>query len=137
MRERNAVESLSFRESKQFGVDVEFANINGTMRTAQNENKRFMPLFGSDTFRSWILYFRPGEHTDMHYHQSPETFLVLEGKASIKGLKGEERIIEKNEIVFFAAKDYDQITSVGAEPLVLVGNRSEAFGGAHVTAEEE
>lgn len=116
---------------------MEFANINDTMRTAQNENKRFMPLFGSDTFRSWILYFRPGEHTDMHYHQSPETFLVLEGKASIKGLKGEERIIEKNEIVFFAAKDYDQITSVGAEPLVLVGNRSEAFGGAHVTAEEE
>ena len=137
MRERNAVESLSFRESKQFGVDVEFANINDTMRTAQNENKRFMPLFGSDTFRSWILYFRPGEHTDMHYHQSPETFLVLQGKASVKGLKGEERIIEKNEIVFFAAKDYYQITSVGAEPLVLVGNRSEAFGGAHVTAEEE
>jgi mannose-6-phosphate isomerase-like protein (cupin superfamily) len=137
VRERNAVESLSFRESKQFGVDVEFANINDTMRTAQNENKRFMPLFGSDTFRSWILYFRPGEHTDMHYHQSPETFLVLQGKASVKGLKGEERIIEKNEIVFFAAKDYYQITSIGAEPLVLVGNRSEAFGGAHVTAEEE
>jgi mannose-6-phosphate isomerase-like protein (cupin superfamily) len=137
MRERNTVEPLSFRESKQFGVDVEFANINDTMRTAQNENKRFMPLFGSDTFRSWILYFRPGEHTDMHYHQSPETFLVLQGKASVKGLKGEERIIEKNEIVFFAAKDYYQITSIGAEPLVLVGNRSEAFGGAHVTAEEE
>lgn len=116
---------------------MEFANIHDTMRTAQNENKRFMPLFGSDTFRSWILYFRPGEHTDMHYHQSPETFLVLQGKASVKGLKGEERIIEKNEIVFFAAKDYYQITSIGAEPLVLVGNRSEAFGGAHVTAEEE
>jgi mannose-6-phosphate isomerase-like protein (cupin superfamily) len=115
---------------------VEFANINDTMRTAHDENKRFVPLFGSETFRSWILYFRPGEQTDMHYHQSPETFLVLQGKASVKGLKGEERIIEKNEIVFFAAKDYYQITSVGTETLVLVGNRSEAFGGAHVTAEE-
>ena len=73
----------------------------------------------------------------MHYHLSPETFLVLHGKASVKGLKGEERIIEKNEIVFFGAKDYYQITNVGTEPLVLVGNRSEAFGGAHVTAKDD
>lgn len=65
------------------------------------------------------------------------TFLALQGKASVKGLKGEERTIEKNEIVFFGAKDYYQITNVGTEPLVLVGNRSEAFGGAHVTAEEK
>ena len=106
---------------------MEFANINDTMRTAKDENKRFVPLFGTETFRSWILYFRPGEHTDMHFHLSPETFLVLEGKASVKGLKGEDRILEKNEIVFFGAKDYYQITNVGTEPLVLVGNRSEVF----------
>ena len=116
---------------------MEFANINETMRTATEEKKRFVQLFGTDTFRSWILYFMPGDHTDMHYHLSPETFLVLQGKASVKGLKGEERIIEKNEIVFFDAKDYYQITNVGTEPLVLVGNRSEAFGGAHVTAKDD
>ena len=114
---------------------MEFANINDRMRLANAENKRFVPLFGSETFRSWILYFRPGEHTDMHYHLSPETFLVLQGKASVKG-KGDERVIEKNEIVFFGAKDYYQIANVGTEPLVLVGNRSESFGGAHVTAKE-
>jgi len=116
---------------------MEFANINDTMRTARDDDKRFVPLFGSETFRSWILYFQPGDHTDMPYHMSPETFLVLEGKASVKGLKGDERIIEKNEIVFFGAKDYYQITNVGTEPLVLVGNRAEAFGGAHVTAKED
>jgi mannose-6-phosphate isomerase-like protein (cupin superfamily) len=115
---------------------MEFANINDTMQAAKDGNRRFVPLFGSDTFRSWIIYFRPGEQTDMHYHLSPETFVVLQGKASVKGLKGEERVLEKNEIVFFGSKDYYQITSVGDEPLVLVGNRSEAFGGAHVTAKE-
>ncbi len=124
------------KAQQSFEGFMEFANINDTMRTAKEQDKRFMPLFGSETFRSWILYFRPGEHTDMHFHMSPETFLVLQGKASVKGLKGEERIIEKNEIVFFGAKDYYQITNVGTEPLVLVGNRSEAFGGAHVTAKE-
>jgi len=121
---------------ESLGGFMEFANINDTMRMAEDEKKRFVPLFGSDSFRSWILYFQPGDHTDMHYHMSPETFVVLQGKASVKGLKGEERIIEKNEIVFFGSKDYYQITNVGTEPLVLVGNRSESFGGAHVTAKE-
>ncbi|HJU62803.1 MAG TPA: cupin domain-containing protein [Candidatus Binatia bacterium] len=109
-----------------------------TTRCERRKNKtRDSSRFSAQTiFGSWILYFRPGEHTDMHYHMSPETFLVLQGKASVKGLTGEERIIEKNEIVFFGAKDYYQITDVGMEPLVLVGNRSEAFGGAHVTATE-
>jgi mannose-6-phosphate isomerase-like protein (cupin superfamily) len=116
---------------------MEFANLNDTMNTAKNDNKRFVPLFGNSVFRSWILYFRPGEHTDMHYHVSPETFLVVQGKASVKGIKGEERIIEKNEIVFFDSKDYYQITNVGTEPLVLVGNRSEGFGGPHVRKEDE
>jgi len=116
---------------------MEFANINDTMRAAKDENKRFVPLFGNENFRFWILYFLSGDYTDMHYHLSLETFVVLQGKASVKGLKGEERIIEKNEIVFFGAKDYYQITNVGTEPLVLVGNRSEAFGGAHVTAKDD
>ena len=93
---------------------MEFANINDTMRTAKDEDKRFVPLFGSDTFRSWILYFQPGDHTDMHYHLSPETFLVLQGKASVKGLKGEERVIEKNEIVFFGVATQVEIENFRA-----------------------
>jgi hypothetical protein len=34
-----------------------------------------------------------------------------------------------------AAKDYYQIVNTGSEPLVLFGNRSEAFGGAHILAD--
>jgi hypothetical protein len=44
--------------------------------------------------------------------------------------------LSRTKSFFFGAKDYYQITNVGTEPLVLVGNRSEAFGGAHVTAKE-
>ena len=43
--------------------------------------------------------------------------------------------IQKNEVVFFAAKDYYQITNTGTEPLVLFGNRSESFGGPHIKAD--
>ncbi len=115
---------------------MDFINLNQKMTEAEKEKKRKLNLFGTDSFRSWMLYFQPGDGTDMHYHASPETFLVIEGKASVKGIHGEERIIEKNEIVFFAPKDYYQLTNVGNSPLVLFGNRSEAFGGPHVTFQE-
>ena len=116
---------------------MEFVSLDKKQTEAEKEKKRKIDLFGTENFRSWMLYFTPGDGTDMHYHASPETFLVIEGKASVKGIKGDERIIEKNEIVFFPAKDYYQITNVGAAPLVLFGNRSEAFGGPHVTAKKD
>ena len=94
--------------------------------------KRNIRLFGTGNFRSWMLYFVPGDGTDMHYHSNPETFLVLSGSGVIKGLKGEERSIRKNEVLFLEAKDYYQITNTGTEPLVLFGNRSEGFGGPHI-----
>jgi mannose-6-phosphate isomerase-like protein (cupin superfamily) len=116
---------------------MEFIDLSRTMAEAEKDKKRKIDLFGTDNFRSWILYFVPGDGTDMHYHASPETFLVIEGKASVKGLDGEEKTIGENEVVFFAAKDYYQITNVGDKPLVLFGNRSESFGGPHVTYQEQ
>src|SRR5712691_4453949 len=116
---------------------MEFIDLKRKMAEAEKESKRKLNLFGTDNLRSWILYFVPGDGTDMHYHASPETFLVIEGKASVKGINGEEKTIEKNEVVFFGAKDYYQITNVGDTPLVLFGNRSEAFGGPHVTYQEQ
>jgi mannose-6-phosphate isomerase-like protein (cupin superfamily) len=116
---------------------MQFVDLNRKSAEAKTEKQRKLNLFGTDNFRSWILYFVPGDGTDMHYHASPETFLVIEGKASVKGIDGEEKIIGKNEVVFFAAKDYYQITNVGDTPLVLFGNRSESFGGPHVTYRED
>jgi mannose-6-phosphate isomerase-like protein (cupin superfamily) len=116
---------------------MEFVDLNRKATEAKTEKQRKLNLFGTDNFRSWILYFVPGDGTDMHYHASPETFLVIEGKASVKGIDGEEKIIGKNEVVFFAAKDYYQITTLGDTPLVLFGNRSESFGGPHVTYQEQ
>ena len=81
---------------------MDFVNLNEMMATKQ----RNIHLFGADNFRSWMLYFVPGDGTDMHYHASPETFLVLSGSGVVKGIKGEERTSQKNEVVFFAAKDY-------------------------------
>jgi len=107
---------------------MDVVNLDEMMTT----KKRNIHLFGTGNFRSWMLYFVPGDGTDRHYHANPETFLVLSGEGVVKGLKGEERPIRKNEVLFLEAKDYYQITNNGTEPLVLFGNRSEAFGGPHM-----
>ena len=75
---------------------MDVANLEEMIKTA----KRKIDLFGADNFRSWMLYFVPGDGTDMHYHTNPETFLVLAGSGVVKGLKGEERPIQKNEVLF-------------------------------------
>ena len=49
---------------------MDFVNLNEMMAT----KKRNIHLFGTDNFRSWMLYFVPGDGTDMHYHANPETF---------------------------------------------------------------
>ena len=102
---------------------MEFINLTDTIA----KQERFTQLFGTEKFRSWMLNFAPGDHTDMHYHATPETFLVLEGKASVKGINGDERIIEKDEVVFFDAKDYYQITNVGTGPLASLRQPSRGF----------
>lgn len=110
---------------------MEFLNLQEEMA----KGKRKIDLYGTDNFRSWLLYFVPGDGTDMHYHASPETFLVFSGTGVVKGLKGEEKPIKQHDVLCLAAKDYYQIVNTGTEPLVLFGNRSEAFGGAHILAD--
>ena len=109
---------------------MEFASLADKAETGQ----RFTRLFGTEKSCTWMLHFKPGDRTDMHFHAEPETFLVVEGKASVKDINEGERIIEQGEVVFFPAKDYYQITNVGTGRLLLYGNRPEPFGGVHVTA---
>ena len=116
---------------------MDFINLNQKIGEAREGKIRNSHLFGTENFRSWMLYFEPGDATPMHFHQNPETFLVVQGQCSVKDIKGGERILGKDDIVFLAAKEYYQLTSVGAEPLVMFGNRSEPFGIGITRAEEK
>lgn len=107
---------------------MDFVNLKQKIDEAREHKIRNSHFFGTDNFRSWMLYFEPGDGTPMHFHQNPETFLVLQGKCSVKDISGFERVIEKDEIVFVGAKEYYQLTNAGNEPLVMFGNRSEPFG---------
>lgn len=107
-------------------------NLDEKSAEAGAKRKRKIDLFGTDKFRSWMLYFVPGDGTDMHYHTNPETFLVLEGTGTVKGIDGVARAVKQHDVLCLGAKDYYQITNTGTTPLVLFGNRSEAFGGPHI-----
>jgi quercetin dioxygenase-like cupin family protein len=116
---------------------MDFVNVNQKIDEARKQKIRNTHFFGTENFRSWMLYFEPGDGTPMHYHQNPETFLVIQGKCSVKAMNGDERILQKDDAVFLHAKEYYQLTSVGAEPLVMFGNRSEPFGIGITRAEEQ
>ena len=107
---------------------METANLLGKIDEARRDKIRNCHLFEATNFRSWMLYFEPGDQTPMHFHQNPESFLVVEGKCSVKDLNGGERVFEKNDILFIRAKEYYQLVNSGSQPLVLFGNRSEPFG---------
>ena len=66
---------------------MDFVNLGEKQSEARENKKRKIDLFGTDNFRSWMLYFVPGDGTDMHYHASPETFLVLKDRGRSKALK--------------------------------------------------
>src|SRR5262245_28897373 len=85
-------------------VHMEFISLKKKIDEAGRHKLRIVQLFGTDNFRSWMLYFEPGDGTPMHYHQSPETFLVVDGKCSVKSIEGHEKVLEKNDIVFLPAK---------------------------------
>jgi quercetin dioxygenase-like cupin family protein len=116
---------------------MEFVSLKEKINEAGKDKVRNVHLFGTENFRSWMLYFEPGDGTPMHYHQSPETFLVIDGKCAVKAPNGNERILAKDDIVFLPAKEYYQLVSVGTVPLILFGNRSEPFGVRPVRAEEK
>lgn len=107
---------------------MECVNLSEKIDEARAQKIRNSHLFGTENFRSWMLYFESGDETPMHFHQNSESFLVIQGECSIKDTKGGERVVAKNDIVFFAAKEYYQLINKGTEPLVLYGNRSEPFG---------
>jgi hypothetical protein len=48
---------------------MDFVSLEDKMTEAQRQQTTKINLFGTENFRSWILYFRPGEGTDMHYHR--------------------------------------------------------------------
>jgi quercetin dioxygenase-like cupin family protein len=83
---------------------MDFVSLDQKIDEAGREKIRNTHLFEADNFRSWMLYFEQGDSTPMHYHQSPETFLVIEGKCTIKGSKEKSGSLKKMRSFFFRPK---------------------------------
>ena len=57
---------------------MDVVNLDEMIKTA----KRKIDLFGAGNFRSWMLYFVPGDGTDMHYHAIRRLFSFLQAMES-------------------------------------------------------
>jgi len=94
------------------------------------KEKMYFDLVGTANMRCWLNVYMPGSGTaGLHYHNSDETFTVLEGRGEIVHRDGSRVAIEKGSVVLIPAKFYYDIKNSGDSVLALLGNRAEAFGG--------
>lgn len=97
---------------------------------ASGKDKMYFDLVGTESMRCWLNVYMPGSGTaGLHYHNSDETFTVIEGKGEIVQRDGSRTPIEKGSVVLIPAKFYYDIKNNGDSVLALLGNRAEAFGG--------
>ena len=89
-----------------------------------------VPLASSD--KMWVVlktYAQDGEN-ELHAHPNEDhVFVVLQGEASFRGPRGEERTIGINEGVLLPHGTFYWFKAVGEEPLVLLRVASAAFEG--------
>jgi mannose-6-phosphate isomerase-like protein (cupin superfamily) len=92
--------------------------------------KMYFNLMGTENFRVWLNVYMPGEGTNgLHYHNTDETFTVIEGSGHIVHRDGSRTKVEKGSVVLLPAKYYYDIKNTGDSVMALLGNRAEGFGG--------
>jgi mannose-6-phosphate isomerase-like protein (cupin superfamily) len=94
------------------------------------KGKMYFNLMGTESFRVWLNVYMPGEGTaGLHYHNTDETFTVIEGSGVIEHRDGSTTKVAKGSVVLLPAKYYYNIRNTGDTVLALLGNRAEGFGG--------
>ncbi len=102
------------------------------------KEKMYFDLVGTANMRCWLNVYMPGSGTaGLHYHNSDETFTVLEGRGEIVHRDGSRVAIEKGSVVLIPAKFYYNIENTGDGVMALLGNRAEAFGGPTIFLDPE
>ena len=92
--------------------------------------KMYFNLMGTENFRVWLNVYMPGAGTNgLHYHNTDETFTVIEGSGAIVHRDGSRTKVEKGSVVLLPAKYYYDIKNTGDGVMALLGNRAEGFGG--------
>ena len=94
------------------------------------KDKMYFDLMGTASFRCWLNVYMPGSGTNgLHFHNTDETFTVIEGSGEIAHRDGSRTKIEKGSVALIPAKFYYDIKNTGDSVLALLGNRAEGFGG--------
>jgi mannose-6-phosphate isomerase-like protein (cupin superfamily) len=119
---------------------MELASFDDKIRETVNsgKDKMYFDLVGTPNMRCWLNVYMPGAGTaGLHYHNSDETFTVLEGRGEVAHRDGSKTAIEKGSVVLIPAKYYYDIKNTGDSVLALLGNRAEAFGGPTIYLDPE
>lgn len=95
-----------------------------------NNGKRSVAIYSTDYFRTWVLFLGPDRGYKFHYHDAPESFVVLSGTGRFM-TPSEESDLKPGTIACVPSGAPYALENIGREALVLLGTRGEGPDGAH------
>lgn len=84
-------------------------------------------LYRSDSYHVWLHVDEPGTRGPMHKHTADQTFFCLKGECAVHLIDGTKKKLTPGRIIIIPMGELYQLENTGAGPMVLLGNRGEAF----------
>ena len=89
-----------------------------------HEKLRRTVVINTKKFHSWVHYYKPGQHDEMHCHNEDQTFIILEGECTMKFPDGGASVLKPGMMATITGGSFYQLNNLTDAPLVMIGNRS-------------
>ena len=91
-------------------------------------------LYKSDSYHVWLHVDEPGTKGPMHKHTADQTFFCLKGECTVHFPNGTSKKLTPATIIIIPKGELYQLDNTGDGPMVLLGNRGEAYENPRFTA---
>jgi mannose-6-phosphate isomerase-like protein (cupin superfamily) len=89
-----------------------------------HEQMRRTVVINTKKFHSWVHYYKPGAHDEMHCHNEDQTFIILEGECTMKFPDGGASVLKAGMMATITGGSFYQLNNLTDSPLIMIGNRS-------------
>ena len=91
-------------------------------------------LYKSNGYHVWLHVDEPGTKGPMHKHTADQTFFCLKGECTVHFPDGTSKRLTPGTIIIIPKGELYQLDNTGDGPMVLLGNRGEAYENPRFTA---
>lgn len=92
---------------------------------AQQNRKRTV-LMATRKMHSWLIYYEPGRHDEMHCHNNDQVFHMISGECNMSFPDGGVAVLKPGMSALITAGSFYRLENRTDEPMVLLGARTGA-----------